>query len=247
MTNQHQFVFYDTRLEDDHVVVRHEMGHALIAYYFGWQIGRVAFLRHSEGMLGGGARTRPRTDKIPEHEFQEESVIRLLAGEIAARKFLKLPLFHVCVPDEEFFELHSPDLVRHIFGNRKEDIYKALCITIELHNADYLFKFWGYCDQAIRIVENGWAGIQAASLHIEKQRLPTAAYKQLLIPALDFIREFERHGVGSKKTVAIEAVHRQLKGSFFTRLDRFVRVNFKKNLEITDDDIVTPGLALPNS
>lgn len=245
MTNRYQFVSYDTRLEHDHAVVRHEMGHALIAYYFGWQIGRVAFFRYSEGMLGGGVRIRQRTASTPVHKIQEESVIRLLAGDIAARKSLNLPLSHICIPDAESLELDLPHL-RQIFGNRREDISKALCIAIDLHNADYLSKFLGYYDQAIQIVEDGWLGIQSASAHIEKRGLPTAANKQLLLPALEFIREFERHGVASRKIVAIEAVHRQLKGSFCTRIDRFVRVNFRKNLEIADDGENTPGIVLPN-
>jgi hypothetical protein len=187
MTRVNQFVPYSKSLEHDLAVIRHELGHALVSYYFGWQMGRVAFVRLPEGVLGGGARTKPRTEHTPEPEFKKVSVVRLLAGEIAARKFLELPLTHVCTQAEGVHELKTSFDVLRMFSNRNDDLSKALRLTAELHDTDFFRCFWGYYGQSVKIINEGWAGIEYASRKIEKHGFPKTENEELLIPALDII------------------------------------------------------------
>ncbi len=76
----------------DSAVLHHEVGHALVWYYYGEGIGRLVFRRDTDGLLEASLQAGPaREDQKETRQFIDASAERLLAGEVAARLNLGIP------------------------------------------------------------------------------------------------------------------------------------------------------------
>lgn len=90
------------RFHEDAVVVRHELGHALTWHLLGGEVELIRFVRCSSGDLAGGMKmVPPATGSLEDlkdlwNKNPKELACRLLAGEIAARRYLNLPPQEVC-------------------------------------------------------------------------------------------------------------------------------------------------------
>jgi hypothetical protein len=96
-----EFLTYNSMKE---VLAYHEAGHLFFAYYYGYEIGMFRFWENMTDVFGS-VRNR-RIENPPEKDTLESltfETCKLLAGEIAARIGMKLPLADFCLP------VNSPD------------------------------------------------------------------------------------------------------------------------------------------
>lgn len=81
------------------VLAYHEAGHLLLAYYYGYQIGKFRFWDNNTNVFGSVSNRRcenpPGKDTLENLAFESR---KLLAGDIAARMHMKLPLEDFCLP-----------------------------------------------------------------------------------------------------------------------------------------------------
>lgn len=122
---------WPVRFHEDAVVVRHELGHALTWQSLGGEVKDVRFWRMKSGFLAGGMRMVPPATVLLEdlwNQKPKELVCRLLAGEIAARRYLNLPTLMVCSD----FSV-SPDIsLNNVLSGREgdmNDLTKALLLA----------------------------------------------------------------------------------------------------------------------
>jgi hypothetical protein len=164
------FVELDQRFEQDSVVVRHEFGHALAAFVLGFGVGRIAFARRDEMVLAGGARSRIPEIKLPQRELNQLVVTRLLAGEIAGRHFLGMPQDELC-SEYDLSHRHHISYAKSVAHGGRDDVSRAISISCQYGQEWYTFLSKCH-EQAKEIVRNGWAGVERASVIVEKMGLP---------------------------------------------------------------------------
>lgn len=231
------FVKPNPRLEEDSVVVRHEFGHALAAFTLGLGVGRIAFARQADMVLAGSARSRVPDIKPPEYKLDQITVTRLLAGEIAGRKYLGMTQDEFCT-DFDLSDRHHFHYAKSVAHGGLDDISKALSYACKYGHEWY--SFLSKChEQAKTIVESGWEGIEGMSAITERTGLPDIQGATLLIPGIEAIRAFERSGCTPGRGLAVEAVHHELLGSPYLRMIRALRKHVAQNLLVENDDSET--------
>lgn len=234
------FVTQDRTLENDSVVIRHEFGHTIAAFALGFEVGRIAFARRPDLLLVGAVRSRLPDTLRSTYDQDQLNVTRLLAGEIAARKYLNISQDELCAS----FPLSGRSSFAYaesVTKGGQDDISKA--ISIACTKGDNWFAFLSDChEHAKDIVENGWAGVERISLIVEKKGLPQKMERLVLVPGLVAIRAFERARCTPGGGLAVEAVHRELLGSIYLRLVRVFRKCVAKNLRVKVDPSETVGL-----
>jgi hypothetical protein len=82
--------------------VRHEAGHLLLLYYYGWQIGRFLCV-HAGANWTGSIRNRriPNPPVVDTAENLKNEACKLLAGELSARIYMGLPTDRIVFPLED--------------------------------------------------------------------------------------------------------------------------------------------------
>ena len=228
------FVKPNQCFEEDQVVIRHELGHALAAFVLGFGVGRIAFARLDDMILAGGVRSRTPDNRPPERELDQSIVMRLLVGEIAGRKYLDMPLDEVC---SDFYISHrySYSYANSVTRGSHDDISKAISISSKYGQEWYTFLSRCH-DEARTIVEKGWGAIESASVIVQKRGLPKTSGATLLIPSLEVIRSFEHSGSAPGRGIAVEVAHHELLGSRWLRLIRNFRQRVAKNLLVETDE-----------
>jgi hypothetical protein len=211
------------------VVIRHELGHAVTWFHFGEAIGRLKCCRRADGQLLPRVALWPRAnniEKLKSPEYAEPLVERLLAGEISARRTLKMRTDQICSRNLPVTgdSNHLAYVLNQIDDNddlAKEDIVKVL--TLALNNAQQDWRAW-ITERMIRaneLVDQNWTAIDQIALKLEA-RLP-AAGKSRIWTGGELIARMSRYGVHSRKNPAVEIVYNDNHGGLLTRMKRFLQ------------------------
>ena len=189
MFNQHVY----PELESDTAVVHHELGHAFVWLSDGGIVDHIRFWRDRNGLLSGGMRqglppSRPGETEsaLLERMWNENSVQyarRLLAGEIAARRFLNLPEDEITcgfliTRDSALMSL-LPTIELESSG-----IVKALHIAHDAAGDDWHPWIAQRHLEARERIERLWAGLESFTCDV-LSILSSQVENQLIIPGRD--------------------------------------------------------------
>lgn len=126
----------------DPVVLRHELGHATIWFYYGGGIGRLLLQRSSDGLLEPCCKSAPSspTQEVTP-EFIDAVAERLLAGEVAARIHLGLQPDQVTLRKltSNYFQMgiRAIDVAQTMSESTREDVYRVLDLADQYHPDDW--------------------------------------------------------------------------------------------------------------
>lgn len=169
------------RWNDDDVVVRHEMGHVLLWYFHGHQIGKLQLRRASDGLLEGGVVLGARPGTSLTGLYLDAYTERLLAGEAAARIYLNQPEDKITLrrlkEERLVFGIRPKELVfltdSHVVGSKTihEDISKVLINASTYHPV--LWRGWisRRLANTVAVLRSQWHVVEACSAKLVT-RLP---------------------------------------------------------------------------
>lgn len=195
MFSQH----YNPAFELDETVVYHELGHAFVWLNDGGIVDQIRFWRTPENLLAGGMRQglpplRPGETQDTQLERmwienRVEYVRRLLAGELAARSHLNLPVDEVWC---DFHVTRDIDLMSILtrFEKESSDIVKALHIAHEAAGDDWHTWISDRHKEARLLVQGLWRGLSALARDILPD-LPLQPGRQLVIPGIRVSAAFQ--------------------------------------------------------
>ncbi|NMM03525.1 hypothetical protein HHL24_37310 [Paraburkholderia sp. RP-4-7] len=223
-----KFVEYDKMLETDDAVLRHEIGHALVWFHYGGPIGRLRLSREYDGKLMASMRFG-----MTAIDIAKRNAVRLLAGEIAARRFLGLPA------ESATYDFQVPpsaraEAVTSRLGNPHSDMTKALILACDDAGDGWFEWLKARHSEARRLVDKEWQAIEDVAKGL-KRHIPMEPRTDVLLPGLSLIKGFEKKAVVSQSSIATEAVHRGAIGSFGMRRYRCYRVHVAKSLTAFED------------
>jgi hypothetical protein len=146
---------------------RHELGHAAVWYFHGGAVGRLKMSRMGR-QLGAGVRQRSRSGEVGDIETYFERVTeRLLAGELAARRHLGLPLDQVSIGASRPVgpaATWSPFDVFGSFENPSEDVARA--VHVAARHALWVEWLMERLAAAAKIIEEQWQAIDHAATEL---------------------------------------------------------------------------------
>ena len=174
---------WPSTFDDDDVVIRHELGHALVALSYGFQIEHVRYIRTAARTLKGAARMRHPAgwdDKRLLAECPDMLVERVLAGEIAARIYLGLPTQVICtdlpvVPGSDLGQLLALVPVSNL------DDVKALTFAHSSAGTDWYRWLSERHVATERLILQYWEVLDQASDVIHGD-IPLWQYQELTVP-----------------------------------------------------------------
>lgn len=167
------------RWNDDDVVVRHEMGHVLLWYFHGHEIGNLQLRRASDGLLEGGVVFGPRPGTSITGSYLDACCERLLAGEAAARIHLNQPEDKITLrrlkEERLVFGVRPKELVyltdSHVVGSKTihEDISRVLITASTYHPV--LWRGWisRRLADAVSVLRSQWHVVEACSAKLITQ------------------------------------------------------------------------------
>lgn len=187
-----QFVKYDRTQEQDAAVLRHEVGHAYAWLNYGGCVGRLRMERLSSGQLVAstcfGAAIQDKSVS-----FAEANCVRLLAGEVAGRKFLHMsPREIVCDP---IIPIRYPahQLSSYLTTlQTPEDINKALGVAVGSAGNDWYSWLKDRHFEARSIVTAGWVAIESVAKDLE-QYLPQTGATPIELPGQFLVDRFNKY------------------------------------------------------
>jgi hypothetical protein len=177
------------RFYHDDVVVRHELGHALTWLLLGGEVQYVCFTRLANGLLGGKMRMLPSEGGALEelwHQKPKELVCRLLAGEIAARRYLSLTPQEVCSEFRLYPFSRLNDVLCGIDDNKEDDLTKALKITNDAVGDKWYRWFVERHKETQSLVNDQWHTINRIADNL-LMRLPVYSEDVLSISGSDLM------------------------------------------------------------
>jgi hypothetical protein len=222
------FVEYNEKLEADDAVLRHEIGHALVWFHYGGPIGRLRLRREFDGKLMASVRFGATAIDVA-----KRNAVRMLAGEIAARRFLGLSADSVSY-DFQVAPRASAKTVMSRLGNPHSDLTKALFLACDDAGDAWFEWLKARHSESRRLVDTEWRAIEDVAEAL-KRHIPRELQTDVLLPGLSLIKRFEKKAVVSQSNIAAEAVHREAIGSFGMRRYRCYRVHVAKSLTTFDD------------
>lgn len=228
-----RLVSNDSRLENDHAILRHELAHALVWFTYGGAIGRLKVCRLENDGLLASTRFGPMCRNVSSLEADEASAVRLLAGEVAARRFLKLPDSQVSC-EVPFHPATTTTEVLYHLTEARADIAKALQFACQYAGNSWFTWLEKRHTEARRIVDGGWNAIDAGARKLERY-IPSEPGSSFSLPGLWLIKRFEDGSITTNAKNPIEAVHEQVLGDCGMRLCRFLRLRITKSLSIFED------------
>ncbi len=162
-----RFVSFDPHVFDDpRVVAHHEASHALLAYYFGFRIGRFRTIQLPGGLMTGSVQNRPNV--AMHHDDRRGSLVakvrQLLAGEIAARMYANLRIDELVLPlpGAENVDQRTPWQLVHgnIQMNPPRDTAKASEIIQDLAIAGWWQWLWMQHTETHQILQRYWVPLR---------------------------------------------------------------------------------------
>jgi len=228
-----RLVNYDFRLENDDAILRHELGHALVWLHYCGAIGRLQLCRQPNSDLLASVRFGPMSESITQLQYEEAYAVRLLAGEIAARRFLNLPDDQITCVVPLSPTVRESQVLWSLTDDR-EDIVKVLQLSCR-HAGDAWFSWLEKRHaEARRIVDAGWNTIDAAAQELRKH-LPSEPRATIFLPGLWLIKRLEDDSAVTGTRKPVEALHKQILGNYGMRLYRFYRLRMTKSLSVFED------------
>jgi hypothetical protein len=218
------------------VIVRHELGHAVVWYHYGGALGRMRFHRMRDGLLMGGVQVRGREADMSQDDYVRTSVVRLLAGEIAARIYLRLPLNHVASE----LDLRPTSNVRRLrpsIRRYRTDFMRAIDAAFHIAGPAWWPWLLNRHSEARAIVEAAWPVIDASAKNLQPN-VPSELDSEWRIPGLTLIEMFERGKIRTLLYPPFEVVHPDARGTLATQVRRFWRSRVSKSLFV---DFVPPN------
>jgi hypothetical protein len=200
-------------LNGDWQVLCHEIGHAVVWFYFKGAIGPLSMPTNSTTDVEPGVCLAPRDGKTKtqwSRKYAESYAIRLLAGDIAARLAVDpgIGLSNERITAQDVFIRDSQDrCVLPKRPNPHNDLGKVLLIT-EKHCIKQ-FEAWVSTrfSEARILVLDMWPTIQQIASTVQ-QRLGAGAERTF--PGRDLIAVMQAHGIGSHSEIAIELIVKKL-------------------------------------
>jgi hypothetical protein len=176
-------------LEEDHVVLRHEIGHFVTWFLYGGGIGPLRLRRQPDGRLLAAVKVGPRSaDERETPAFIDAVAERLLAGEIAARQHLEMCDWQVSIGDPRvvlFDAATQIGRVRTVCHRDLADTTNLLSLAEQHHPDDW----WQWIENRLLHVR-ALLGSRAQLIEVLAKRLgplvPSAGERRA--PGTDLIR-----------------------------------------------------------
>ena len=159
------------------VLAYHEAGHLLLAYYYGYQIGMFRFWDNNTNVFGSVRNRRsenpPGKDTLENLAFESR---KLLAGEIAARMHMTLPLDDFCLPltapesksvtkDTPFTELKY--VVNQRVNHDGIKFLEQFRMNQETIPSDWWTWFWKCHAETVELIQKHWDILVALAARLQ--------------------------------------------------------------------------------
>jgi hypothetical protein len=147
-------------------VLRHELAHAAVWFLNGGGVGRLRFTRLAGGTLEASVLIGERVaDQNIDDKYTDSAAERLLAGEIASRRWLGLPQDRVSVEGCSFPVSNGTPVMRvlQLCRDRREDIARVLVLAGQRHAVtwcDWLSERLGRAREQVRLT---WPAIESCA------------------------------------------------------------------------------------
>jgi hypothetical protein len=171
------------RFNDDDVVIRHELGHALAWHSLGESVRHIRFVRVSGGLLFGATGVVSPPTATPLEALDPAQLValatRALAGEIAARRYLGLPQNVV----SSAFPIRPQEPLKPILdgrGNDPSDLVKALFMAFHATGEDWYPWLAERHLTTVSLVASQWNAIERLAVHLTGQ-LPAHTDEELIV------------------------------------------------------------------
>jgi hypothetical protein len=209
-------------------IVRHELGHAVVWYHYGGALGRLRFYRMPDRLLMGGVLFRGRGAEVSQEDYMRTLTVRLLAGEVAARRFLRLPPDRIAC-EFPLTSYSNIDRLRPLIQQSPTDIMRAIDAAYHVASLEWWQWLLERHSEATEIVDAAWPVIESSAKVLEPY-VPLEPNSEWQLPGLNLIEMFERGGVSSRIRPPVELVHDAVRGSLATRARRFWRSRISRSL-----------------
>lgn len=181
-----------TEFNRDSAVIRHELAHATVWFRLGEGVGRLAMKRGRTGQLFASVRAKhadPAQD-INDPDFVDRSVVRILAGESAARRHLGMPRDRIAIDHSEADRLtmaSSLEDVASLCDDGQADIARVLVLAHRRARATWRAWLRERLQETILQVDACWPAIDELARRYDA-RMPTPMEGRL-IWGTDLIRD----------------------------------------------------------
>jgi hypothetical protein len=190
----------------DSVVIRHELGHAVVCFVHGGGLGRLRCMRAADGLLEASVKTGPPTPNQEETPaFIDAVAERLLAGEVAARVHLSLPAGRISLRKLNVGRLPVGILPMEVAetmtenpiglnGRMHEDVTKVLMLADQYHRRSWKTWIRQRLNAAETIIREFYPVIEATA-HQLGPYIPIHPYTSpLFVPGAQLIGILSQNG-----------------------------------------------------
>ncbi len=154
----------------------HEAAHALLAFYHGFRLGSFIVIRLKDNRVGAKFQSAPNEmwESADEKTVLTKKAQKWLAGEIASRKFLELPIEEIglFVHNAETYSRKSRlnGLVEAVAQNdTNSDAFKVLQAALQLELENWWEWVEGCHSSAVKVVEDQWPSIKELATLFEPE------------------------------------------------------------------------------
>jgi hypothetical protein len=193
--------FFDPDMPDafnaDDVVARHEAGHVCTWIHYGGGVGSVEFHIEFAGLVQGMSECVQHSELTVGHrQFLDWSTERRLAGELAARRYLSLPMDRVSVGHPEAARWNRLDSVMDALGaipeklTDKHDAVRLLMAARDSKRRDWLEWLQARLISARDVVEANQTAIELLGRILERhiQQVRERRRTSIRVSAYDVFR-----------------------------------------------------------
>lgn len=217
----------------DEVSVRHEMAHAAVWFHLGEGIGPLRLRRGEDLLLHPSVLAKQASERqAPTVEYLDRCAEKLLAGEVAARRFLHMPTHVVSIGDQRVTAAGphwSPAEVASMCRRKEEDIVKVLAMAHQDHPHDWWDWLHARMKRSVELVELCWPTIEIVATRLVRQ-VPRIPGEQRVVWGTNLISWMYAAGLDPEDDTRhpIELIPRDHPGPCLTRVLRSARERLGK-------------------